>query len=71
MKYECVKCRDIVESSPIKWDMKYCSCKNLGVDNHNPPSKVHRIVGDFAYIKKFNSTKSMADENENVAGEEE
>ena len=65
MKYECMKCNDVVKSSPIRWDMKYCSCGSLGVDNHNPPDDTHRVIGDFKQIKRFGSNKSMA------SGEEE
>ena len=51
--YKCLKCGDIVESSPIRHKMNWCSCRAVGVDDHSNGYSVG-VSGDsenMAFLK--------------------
>lgn len=49
MRYKCKKCGDILEPSKVRYDMRYCSCKSLGVDNLEFGGC--RVVGSFEWVE--------------------
>jgi hypothetical protein len=38
--YKCLKCGDIIGSSPIWHQMNWCSCRSVGVDDHAKGNRV-------------------------------
>jgi DNA-directed RNA polymerase subunit RPC12/RpoP len=50
MIYKCLVCGDILKKRLAEWDIRFCRCGKMGVDNRQ--DSYSRVIGAQKYIER-------------------